>query len=557
MSKKNKVLVETINEQIAAVLNISIYTDVPVLIISNPGMAKTTSVFTWAKANNWGCVGINGGENQPDDILGIPIPDKDSEILRRYKPDWLFKLEQEAAKYEKAVLFIDELTTANEYLQSPMLKIIFDRMVGQYKLPENVFVVAAGNYSQNLGTMFDLISPIVNRFMVYNLKSLTTKDREVFLKGPDSVNLDIYKFPEKRVSFDKEYINKLILDFTINYLETVHDFNGVDMADLYKNKDLVLNPATHRSIYYLSKLISGAVEIGYGNNQIILSNLVNGLIGYNVPINKSADRPKISNGDKLVTDVLLADPKYCSFINNPNMSFSEVVSGGDENLPEDRFDVPEGFQWAISGKRFNKQKGKQFLNYLSGGGYREFVPMQLLNEVDYLFAKFRFRDAGAYLVDTEAGYKLEHYQRSHHTNNKTSNSKLLRLKNIAHGKGYKLLQEGVPELNITPKEVVEELTDTISFLVDIYTNYLITNESLLNHPEASTRGNLFHRWVNYYTLIHNLNNEFPQFSKYSKPVLDKMDNKMSGVTGSFDSKNALSLEKHLNARKDLLKTINK
>lgn len=236
---------------------------------------KTTIVQKYAKANGYGYVGINGGEYSPEDILGFPVNQNGEAV--NLKPDWFKKVEEESATHEKVILFIDELTTASEYVQSPLLKVIFDRMVGQRKLPSNVEIISAGNYQENLGQNFDLISPIINRFMVYNLKSVTKEDFQLFLDADFAATIDFREAPDE-VDVDEKVIQEALMDFIAAKGLSLDVMNNTELSDLYRGQHTVFNPPTWRSVGRLKPLLHAAAKKGLLGS-MVTKTLVNGLIG--------------------------------------------------------------------------------------------------------------------------------------------------------------------------------------------------------------------------------------------------------------------------------------
>lgn len=236
---------------------------------------KTTIVQKYAKANGYGYVGINGGEYSPEDILGFPVNQNGEAV--NLKPDWFKKVEEESATHEKVILFIDELTTASEYVQSPLLKVIFDRMVGQRKLPSNVEIISAGNYQENLGQNFDLISPIINRFMVYNLKSVTKEDFQLFLDADFAATIDFREAPDE-VEVDEKVIQEALMDFIAAKGLSLDVMNNTELSDLYRGQHTVFNPPTWRSVGRLKPLLHAAAKKGLLGS-MVTKTLVNGLIG--------------------------------------------------------------------------------------------------------------------------------------------------------------------------------------------------------------------------------------------------------------------------------------
>lgn len=141
-------------------------TRLPGLLLSHPGFGKTSTIRMFAEYKNYNCVELIPSQYAPDDVVGIQVYEN-GELVRK-QPVWFRKVLTKA-KEKRTILFIDEITTCNPYIQGPLLDLIFSRSIGEAKLPENVFIIAAGNYSSDLNGEFTMSNPLINRFLLLNL----------------------------------------------------------------------------------------------------------------------------------------------------------------------------------------------------------------------------------------------------------------------------------------------------------------------------------------------------------------------------------------------------
>ncbi len=65
---------------------------------------------------------------------------------------------------DKAVLFLDELSAAVPEVQNAALQLCLDRRVGEYDVPHNVPIVAAGNRESDAAFVHPMSAPLSNRF---------------------------------------------------------------------------------------------------------------------------------------------------------------------------------------------------------------------------------------------------------------------------------------------------------------------------------------------------------------------------------------------------------
>ena len=177
-----KSLNDSINVSIFTALKVSEVSKVPVLIMSNPGVGKSTSVEMYAKVRGYNLVLLRGNSTTAEEIMGYDVADTNLEepTTKHLRPSWYTKILKEHESGGKSLLFLDEITTANEYVQAALLHLVFERKVGDEKLPEDTLIVSAGNYAQNLSNSMQMLPPLMNRFMIYNIVP-SYKDLDTFL----------------------------------------------------------------------------------------------------------------------------------------------------------------------------------------------------------------------------------------------------------------------------------------------------------------------------------------------------------------------------------------
>ena len=143
-------------------------TRIPGLLLSHAGFGKTSTVRKFAEVKDYNCLELVPSQYAPDDIVGIQAYDTATNQLVRKAPAW-FRRAQKLAEDKRTILFIDEITTCSPFIQGPLLDLIFSRSIGEEHLPDNVFIIAAGNYSSDLNGEFTMSNPLINRFLLLNL----------------------------------------------------------------------------------------------------------------------------------------------------------------------------------------------------------------------------------------------------------------------------------------------------------------------------------------------------------------------------------------------------
>ena len=101
---------------------------------------------------------------EPTDIKGIPYYAANDNSMQWAAPAELPTMEL-AKKHKWIILFLDEMNSAAPAVQAAAYQLILNRKVGQYTLPDNVLIVAAGNREADKGVTYRMPAPLANRFV--------------------------------------------------------------------------------------------------------------------------------------------------------------------------------------------------------------------------------------------------------------------------------------------------------------------------------------------------------------------------------------------------------
>jgi hypothetical protein len=101
---------------------------------------------------------------EPTDIKGIPFYNKDTGTMD-WAPPVDLPSQELADQYDTIVVFLDELNSAPPSTQAAAYQLVLNRRVGNYKLPDNVVIIAAGNRETDKGVVYRMPSPLANRFL--------------------------------------------------------------------------------------------------------------------------------------------------------------------------------------------------------------------------------------------------------------------------------------------------------------------------------------------------------------------------------------------------------
>ncbi|MDP2006870.1 MAG: AAA family ATPase [Rubrivivax sp.] len=104
---------------------------------------------------------------EPVDIRGAIYADEVQGKTVWFPPEFLPTPEQPAG-----ILFLDELTAADQRLQISAYSLILDRKVGHYLLPEGWQVIAAGNASFHGAVSHDMGTALADRMFHFNVQTV-------------------------------------------------------------------------------------------------------------------------------------------------------------------------------------------------------------------------------------------------------------------------------------------------------------------------------------------------------------------------------------------------
>lgn len=131
---------------------------VPSLLISGPGMGKSSVVRGLAASEGVLCETVLGSLREPSDFAGLPVVREGGVVLEA--PAWARRLLAAGGGY----LFLDELTTSPPAVQAAMLAVALDLVVGDVRLPSGTRVVAGANPPDCAAGGYELEAPLANRF---------------------------------------------------------------------------------------------------------------------------------------------------------------------------------------------------------------------------------------------------------------------------------------------------------------------------------------------------------------------------------------------------------
>ena len=143
----------------------------PIFIWGPPGIGKSEIVDSITHndlpGNNL-MIDMRLALMEPNDLRGYPFRNPDTNTMD-WAPPADLPSEEVAALYDHIVLFLDELNSAPPSVQAAAYQLVLNGKIGQYVLPKNVRIVAAGNRDTDRGVTYRMPAPLANRFNHINL----------------------------------------------------------------------------------------------------------------------------------------------------------------------------------------------------------------------------------------------------------------------------------------------------------------------------------------------------------------------------------------------------
>lgn len=130
---------------------------VPLILWGPPGVGKTSVVHALGKQLGWHVETLIASLHEPVDFSGWPVV-QDGKVVMA-PPPWLERLKS----HGRGILFLDEITNAPPAVQSALLRVILEKVVGDEKLPDGVYVLAAANPPEIATDGHTLRPPLANR----------------------------------------------------------------------------------------------------------------------------------------------------------------------------------------------------------------------------------------------------------------------------------------------------------------------------------------------------------------------------------------------------------
>lgn len=138
-----------------------------------PGVGKTQVAEALADHIGGTLYDIRLTQIDAADLRGLPYYDHERRVTRWYRPEDL------PTDEKPAVLFLDELTSADPTLQPTVYGLLQERRVGMHKISDQTMILAAGNSVDDGAVAYEMGTAISDRLMHMSVEA----DPESWLKN--------------------------------------------------------------------------------------------------------------------------------------------------------------------------------------------------------------------------------------------------------------------------------------------------------------------------------------------------------------------------------------
>jgi len=270
---------------------------IPVFIWGDPGIGKSSIVKQIAKEKSMNFIDLRLSLLDPTDLRGIPFFNSEDKSAIWAKPEFLPNSDTK----EYGILFLDEINSAPPTIQAAAYQLILDRKIGEYHLPLNYAIIAAGNIETNRGVTYRMPTPLANRFVHLTLEvdfyswkqwayknNIDNKIISYLNYKPSNLFLFDSSLSQKAFATPRswEYVNnilksnlnnKLYIDVIsgaigeesceefLNFCAVMGELPNID--DIFLNKDIII-PTNNSVLYALCSGIVYALINEYSDNRL-------------------------------------------------------------------------------------------------------------------------------------------------------------------------------------------------------------------------------------------------------------------------------------------------
>jgi len=156
------------HQQICDALDVCVPARRPVFINGAPGCGKTQLSEKYFHDRGYQVITESAVHYDPVDIKGTPWPDRENNVTRWFPPELILKVRNNGGK---VAVFWDDLPTAPPLVQAALYRFMLEHKIGEERLPDSVYVFAAGNRMIDAAAVHEMPVPLRNRLVHLHLET--------------------------------------------------------------------------------------------------------------------------------------------------------------------------------------------------------------------------------------------------------------------------------------------------------------------------------------------------------------------------------------------------
>lgn len=168
--------------EVSLAIDVCLAANDPFLIHGSFGIGKSDIVRQAAARHGLELIDLRLSQFDSVDLRGTP------KVING-RTHWCAPADFPGEDAPPTLLFFDEITSAPREVQAAAYQIILDRRIGQFELPDNCRIGAAGNRLNDMGIVHKMAAPLKNRFTHFEMETDLNDWTDWFIKndGHDDV----------------------------------------------------------------------------------------------------------------------------------------------------------------------------------------------------------------------------------------------------------------------------------------------------------------------------------------------------------------------------------
>lgn len=176
------------------------------ILIGAPGIGKSAVVEDYANSVGAYLYTLATSQITPTDLIGFGAPIVETKTTEFFSPEIFHKINAASSRGRRSILFIDEITHASPMLLAALMQLTHERRVGPHTLPQDCWIVAAGNRREDGGPLYNLSPVLTSRGVVITVDPPTSEGWVMWATKNDihpAVTAFISEYPARLHDWDK------------------------------------------------------------------------------------------------------------------------------------------------------------------------------------------------------------------------------------------------------------------------------------------------------------------------------------------------------------------